>query len=883
MATASVKLYNIKELKEDKNFVVDDIEQYLATKTLIKTITDFQYQRFELYKKIKINLSQNNQLNSDSVSRITYVRIETPYSNSENAIYYYFVESINQISESTIELELKMDVLNTYKFTTSTLKNNNYKLSDRSLITREHKDRVGSLVSNVEGANLWGKHQVNLEEYYFLDTSDWTTGTDILVQCGGFGIPLIGHTSIELVLIKNDKQFYHFISISGFKYSKDANNQISLSSLTGNGNVDETYNFGVVFDKLYLRVMSWGTWATDARITLFLGAIYAYKCYAFYPRIIDKFQEGIESITFKHNEETLYESGSYFDDWYIAYSSANAVVDSPSDTQAKYVNPVQVDFISDEGYAISTITATVVRLYADSDKIPQYANYEEWLFVDLTKLEAGGYVEINGTQYDSTGFTYDGITYTSLSIQRKNNSDLQFARVCPARISSIVMYNNVSYVDFYGLNYCDVYKGLNNAITGGVVQQLYIGSGSSAITGVSDSFSEFDLTDPKLIKIICLPYAPRDDLKDFGSEPLSSELVWNGTLNCLELKNAQVNGFNRTINFADNKSPMNKCCLWLDQLSNSLKDASFDRYPRNIEFESKLYHSDYFIPKFVYDSFAFSFNLENIDVSDFISEEFYKIFQVQYVVSGNVQSKFMFKFNQYVCDRELEDYNDVLLVDRNNEKAIFNNAYINYIRSGGFRYDSKNADTKKMLNALSIPLAGLAAGAGVGAMMGASTAPSALKIAGAVVGAVVGVATKTISAIHSAQQNDREISQKLLSASQQSTSVSTSEDIDILKAYSNNKAKLCYYEVSSYLKDALWDLFHYFGYKCQYYGIPNVSTRCNFNFVQGEVILKEYTFNEDIANELTNKWKEGITFIHHNTSGWDMEQEYENFETNLLS
>ena len=146
----------------------------------------------------------------------------------------------------------------------------------------------------------------------------------------------------------------------------------------------------------------------------------------------------------------------------------------------------------------------------------------------------------------------------------------------------------------------------------------------------------------------------------------------------------------------------------------------------------------------------------------------------------------------------------------------------------------------------------------------------------------IGTATKTISAIHSAQQNDRAISQKLLSSSQQGTNVSTSEDIDILKAYSNNKAKLCYYSISDILKNALWDLFHYYGYRTQEYKAPNVNTRVNFNFVQGEVLLKDYSFNEDIANEIKNKWKEGITFFHPHNGTYDFEQVYENYETSLF-
>ena len=150
------------------------------------------------------------------------------------------------------------------------------------------------------------------------------------------------------------------------------------------------------------------------------------------------------------------------------------------------------------------------------------------------------------------------------------------------------------------------------------------------------------------------------------------------------------------------------------------------------------------------------------------------------------------------------------------------------------------------------------------------------------VGLAIAAATKTINAVASAQQNDRAIAQKLIQLGNQSTSVSSAEDIDLLKAYSNNKAKLCYYKSSDELINAIWDLFHYFGYKCNRYGLPSIDTRCNFNFVQGQMVLKDYTFNEDIADEITRKWAEGITFMHLNSGSYDFEQVYENIENSLL-
>lgn len=885
MSTCNLRLYIDTKLDEHKNYVIDSIETYLSSKTYID-ISNFQYQRFELYKTIKVDLSQDYQTKLSNINRYDYLRVSFT-TTDETIYYYYYVTAIRQKAESTIELELKMDVLNTFSFST-TASNSTYTLSDRSLITREHKDRIDSTVSFIYG-NYYKFVPRNpnyiLNTYFLIDWNSIINDTNAhTFTFGDVSLPPSESIGFKLHCYNTE---------DGTWYSEERLfSQIILQyDLAGDGSVDikclqvseDLSSISVYNDQMYEEEM-WFIEFTGANITsssyiaAFRDFIYYTNLryvYERYKRIIDQFQEGIEAITFKTSETQLNETDSNYDDWYIAYSSANAVVqDSSTSTQSLYVNPVQVDFFSDKGYTLTTSSPTIKRIYTSD--LPNYNNYEEWLAIDLTQLETGGYVEVNGVQYTSSGYVASGNTYTWLWVQKKNNTDYQFRRVCPGTSQepapALAIYENVGYIDFYGLNACELIKAINNGFVQGVFESFYIGSGSSTFTGTSSEFTAIDLTDPKLIKIIECPYAPREDLKDIEATGISdNEMVWNSTLNCLELKYAQENGFNRNIQFEEG-NPYTDLVIDLDV------DEISNRDERDIKYESKLYHSDYYQPKFVYDSFTFIFRYEDIDIDEMVSQRAIENFIVQYAVSGNVQSKFIFKFNQYICKRELQDYNNVLIVERNNEKAIFNNAYINYIRSGGFRYDTKNADAQKMVNGITTTLST------IGSIASFASTPwtGAMGVASGV-GLAIGTATKIITSIHSAQQNDRAIAQKLLSASQQSTSVSTSEDVDIMKIYNNNKAKLCYYEVSDYLKDALWDLFHYYGYKCQEHKIPDVTTRCNFNFVQGEIVLDQYNFNEDIANEIINKWRDGITFFHKaDDDTYDIEQQYENFEVSLL-
>ena len=49
-----------------------------------------------------------------------------------------------------------------------------------------------------------------------------------------------------------------------------------------------------------------------------------------------------------------------------------------------------------------------------------------------------------------------------------------------------------------------------------------------------------------------------------------------------------------------------------------------------------------------------------------------------------------------------------------------------------------------------------------------------------------------------------------------------------------------------------------------------------------DIVYDEFSFNEDIADDIRNKWKEGVTFFHKVNNEWDIEQEYENFEVSLI-
>ena len=125
---SSLYLYKNIKLEESKNFVVENFGYYLGT--IEKTITNFQYIKIGLFISIKIDLEQSG-LAYTNANNINYITI-----SQDSISYHYYVMNKVWISENTIRYDLKMDVLNQFKW------NTDYKPTARTLVKREHKDRI---------------------------------------------------------------------------------------------------------------------------------------------------------------------------------------------------------------------------------------------------------------------------------------------------------------------------------------------------------------------------------------------------------------------------------------------------------------------------------------------------------------------------------------------------------------------------------------------------------------------------------------------------------------------------------------------------------------------------------------------------------------------
>ena len=221
----------------------------------------------------------------------------------------------------------------------------------------------------------------------------------------------------------------------------------------------------------------------------------------------------------------------------------------------------------------------------------------------------------------------------------------------------------------------------------------------------------------------------------------------------------------------------------------------------------------------------------------------------------------------------------MLAVARNNEEVLYNSQYLNYLRTG-YNYDLKTKERNTAAGA-----------AGIGIMLATLIASMALTASGVgtgvgiagIVSSVAGLAGSSINLAKTTAQAEENIQRKLQESQNQAVSVNAADDYDLLEAYSGNMAKMCTYQVSTQMKNALDDMFYYAGYVVNEQYKPDVNIRYWFDFLQADLVLSHTeNLSKEIIELIKKKFSEGVTFFHcHTLNGirrWDLAQEKENWE-----
>lgn len=882
-----IKLYKpeIGFISQDL-FMFDDIEAYLNKYTA--TSFEICYQKIELQKEIKIIMDQSfsNPLTTD---RFVYCSIQ----NSGEKKIYYYVKSISWISQNCIKLHLILDTLNTFKYGVD------YELTNRTRVTREHKDRFNVIpdyyIEDLSAAEAVKFVTFNEDELIPDETAiqnfirnDKGPNTYFYIVQGAYtqnhtkitmSSSAVANENIQIVVLNDKKVMIYSSTDSNEKilsYKWKANNTIEIIGETTELNPDGSYKeivhqFNHLENKIYLLYavdnFSENDFATYEDYLAFLDGCQDFVIFyapthveAVFYRNIDKISEGINptlyhgSITqVKDTFDMNFYLGYYSDtseavkcflypERTIAINSKNFFSRGLQLTPNMLIENVYYNIYEDfvpnlHGEQLFTISN--LKLVNDRKQFHQLQRKREKIILSSYSIYSTDLV--GGATIQSSQFVE--VDFLTINSKVLNNGSLTYGS------TQKPIFEN-GYTDDISVFSADKCSG-----------KQFTFNKSSSLASVL-GFKSVDKSLSNIVKIIKLPYLPDDFDSENGYMVVSNEWDING--GAIELGDLN-HKFQRELQ-SDLISP---CYKYIH-----LEEYDFKKGKKNPFYESKLYSSEFFTPKFIYDSFSYSYNLELVDYIKYKNSFNDNKVKILFCPTSTINSRFAFKFkDNIVTENNLLDFNEWLIVSRNNEETLYNNAYLNYIKTG-YNYDVKVKERQQLASGigLGVSIAGTVVGLATAWASGGATLPLVIAGIGGTISSIVGSINSTIS-------SEEQINRKLEELSKQSTNVRGADDIDLFSRYGKNRLLYCEYSPSKELKNKIYELLYLTGYACDEIKKPDIHSRALFNYLKCEPVfsINNLLIDESILNELTNIYNYGFTIIHTD----DISFENENYEISL--
>lgn len=809
---SQINLYFNSKIERGKNFSVDNIEDYLRTLGSIN-IPNFQLIKHAWSISIKINLSQST-LEYNSLNNFNYVSILNTGEDSNSSIWngkmvYYFIDKKEWIAQSTVKLHLIMDTVNTIKPEVD------FNFNKKTHINREHKNRY-SQVNKEEGFSIYGKTVQSGSSYIYQKTFTFDHG-----------------------------------KINNFTTSSDSPSPADLTVLVSYTN--NTYTVRAVY---------------NSEVDVVIPVIIRYETYE---RIIDIFNEGLTPILFKSEESFVREDLDV--SWNLMYKSDNDNEPSGLD-QTK---PVSTYLFPDESISMKYRTTgfnlfpadfnTLTSLeHADfsgennSNEIYFVANSKKFRIattytpIDLPIIKevyfcSVYYVDASTIRVDYFYYRYWKNSPSDISW---NLDTLRSRKIGQALDSEINVFTSAN----------SIYAGINDILS----KDLSYNNTPFTTVDLND-LSSLDRTDPRIIKIIKLPYCPIKFSIDNGSLVAPPEWSFDSTSGFLK---STMLSFKLQNELSNAEDPLN-------YLRGTYFTPGINDERANIsELDPKLFHSSFYQPVYVYDSFNYSFDLEKVDITKLSAID---KFGIRFVTSNTVNSRFLFDFYSYPNKLARESYDTIMNIARNNEVTIYSNQYINYLRTG-YNYDVKSKERQDIGSLASLGLGAVGNIASLG--LGIASGNPALAIQSGL-SVTTTLTNSIINTVNSIAQREANLEQKIAQLKMQSASVSGADDLDLMEYYSENRLKYIVYKCSEKIQNVLNNLFYYSGYATDELGVPNLNSRSWFNFIACDIDINTISYiPQELIDDLAKLYAEGITVLHKNSGQWDFEQIKANWEVSIL-
>ena len=919
--TSKIKIFKTC-LTPARNALVDNLEGYLNT--LVGTSNEtysndaFQYLQMEKDMDIKINMTQAKVIDQ---SLGNYVKI-----TESGKTWYYFLLKTTWKSRQCVELKLSIDSINTFR--------NDLTFSDKTKIKRESMPQFGLANPGTNDRNKVTKaiDRIEIGKQYWFSGPSSPSSESGRVQTNGNNIIFRRMASNALTIYETGKIARVDVNPNGTltTYRLEGNNTYSTYKTIAWDNYNKPNTEEDLKGLWTIEFNDANTSDNVNAVLETLGGEIAPSTWRSYTRLIDKYPEQLSIqqeriLGPKIRDDNI---GVSYLDWYLIYKTRDdlspenlnnpvycyciankpVIISKSGGNASKKLTTAdlpegQYNYVlanDNPGFSFSALssvsyTSKEVRTLTVGDEfyvaIPTFVQYP-------TGAVAAGFdifvYKLDNLKFVSTGENITVSLYGTYLRQEphQGSQNGNFYDLSDKNKFVVNKFSNTQPFNFTGdltiieLNFTRVtYDGdipMQYAQT--LISDKAVYNIGTQVTRSTIPLSAIDKTDSKLIKIIKLPYSPVKTIYNNGAYVFPSE--WTYELGYMKLNDAAL----------------------ATEFSNRINELTGDDLPiffnpqrkirpteqRNSYYENKIYHSDFYTYKIVYDSFVKTFKLENFDFSGFVPDvsfdpNQYKI-PITFKPTNTINSKFAFNFDTNKSDnlgihyRSQQDFEEYLLVDRNNEETIFSNAYIDYIRNG-YNYDQKAKQQQERVSGI---LAGVSLAAGIATVAVSAIATGGVSVAASI--ALAGGALSTfIGLANTRAQNENTMQSKLANLKAQSTNVAGADDVDLMSYYCGNKLRQISYRAIAQDEKFLADFFHFCGYNHPVIEEPKLTTRYWFNFIQCTPVFNEEgkTVYNDYVDDVKSRYEAGVTVYHYHVGigdqdGWDWNQEYQNWDSWML-
>lgn len=565
-------------------------------------------------------------------------------------------------------------------------------------------------------------------------------------------------------------------------------------------------------------------------------------------RSVDDYDEGISPVKYFKSKEQITSSLNY--DFYLIYKN-KANLDATTS--------VPLDCFLCASQSID------LNITVDYNGI-QFSDYSvgDSLYV-FTKDNSVFTTTINGVSYTIGGSSqYKGIAF----VKRSVNNVAYILRESDAVLTGPI--GDSALTDVTATLKVRVCRGFDPGsdtsiynyyyILGQVEAKNYVDITIGQTTATLLTINDVNRSDTSIVKIIKMPYPPFTPQVNQGKMSVPNGWTFSGGFLLLNDLNTEF------LSYVDQDSISD-----LMQITTTKQNISANQ-PHDIKYESKLYNSSFYTLKYMYDNFE-----KEIYLDRFHTSIVYPGIDIRFKQSNNISSNSLFDFTALngSYDEPLV-YGQYLNVNRSNEVALYSSDYINYIRTG-YNYDKK---AKELQFKSSLTSAGLstvgsllsaAFGGGIGQAVAISAGTSVLK--------------SITDTINNQIQAENNIQQKLDQTRLSPTSVSSTEDLNLLSYYNGNRLLKVQESIEDHIKNSLYNLFRLTGYACNDYGIPQTDTRLYYNFIQCDPRFDEsqWNYSQSFLDDIKAKYNVGVTVFHRVNNAYDFSQTKENFEKWLIT